>query len=157
MSVMILTLYDQKLFKFTRTYRIGSLQQKQLQMPVGCCPRDSNPSLVQWHNLPLQHRLKQRLRITELAKKRSFSCTPGSLRTCRTTVDGLRRRCACIYMCRSRVHGYVFSFWLSYRSNYWQSSWGKGVASFWWPIEQRKSNFRWTHLHRAAPKPLQLP
>ena len=52
---------------------------------------------------------------------------------------------------------YAFSFRLSYMSNYWQSSWGNGVARFWWPFGQRKSNIRWTHPHRAVPKPMQQP
>jgi len=72
-------------------------------MPGGCCPQDSNPSLVQQYNLPLWRHFEQRLRITELIQQHSFSTTPRSLRTFRTTADSLKRRHVCIYMCRSRA------------------------------------------------------
>jgi len=54
-------------------------------------------------DLKISRHFSNGLRITELAQQRSFSTTPGSLRTCRTTAYGLKRRYACIYMCRSRV------------------------------------------------------
>jgi len=72
-------------------------------MPGDCCPRDSNPSLVQHLHHPLWRNFEQRLRSTKPAQERSFSTTPGSLRTCRTTADGLKRRYVCIYVYRSRV------------------------------------------------------
>ena len=54
-------------------------------------------------HLPPWRRFDKRLTITELSHHRSFSTTPRSPRTYRTTGDGLTRRYICIYTYRSTV------------------------------------------------------